>query len=593
MARRINSELITEICAENDIVDYVSRYSALKKAGRDYMGLCPFHNEKSPSFHVNREKQLFHCFGCGASGNLPQFVMRTENLDFIEAIKLMAERVGIEISDNDSFDDKTHEQRKLILEMNKLAARFFYESLKNETIGATARKYLFERKITKQTIITYGMGYAPKSKFSLVGHLKAKGYTEEQMVMASLAVERDGTVIDKFRDRVMFPIIDIRGNVIGFGGRIMHNNKEINGFKIPKYLNSSDTPLFDKGKNLFSMNLAKNAKANQLILCEGYMDVISVYQSGITNIVATLGTAITENQAKLMLRYTSEIVICYDSDDAGKKAALRAIEIITKAGGRAKVIRLNGAKDPDEYIGKFGVESFKNAVKKAVPSTEFRISLIKKEYDTTLPDEKIKFISAAADILKSVADAVEVDVYIKKLAEENDISMEAIYSEYKKKVLGNKEEKPVFKPQKVQDKTKDEDDKLVSKKLIEMQKRILSLIAASKKLYLMVKDSIRVEDYSTKTYRMLAKTIYDIYEKGEKPEESMLLNQFSDNEDMIREATSVFYNMEVYDADEATVKDLLRGIELEKLNLQIAAEADLVRLSELIKKRTKLEENNL
>ncbi len=594
MARRINSELIAEICAENDIIDYVSRHTTLKKAGRDYMGLCPFHNEKTPSFHVNREKQLFHCFGCGASGNLPQFVMRTENLDFIEAIKLMGERAGIEIAEDDGFDDQTHEKRKLILEMNKCAARFFYESLKNETVGAQARKYLFDRKISKQTIITYGIGYAPKSKFALLGHLKSKGYTEEQMLMASLAVNRDGTVIDKYRDRVIFPIIDVRGNVIGFGGRIMHNNKEINGYKIPKYLNSSDTPLFDKGKNLFSLNLAKNAKSSELILCEGYMDVISVYQAGIINIVATLGTAITDSQAKLMLRYASEIVICYDSDDAGKKAALKAIEIITKCGGRAKVIRLGGAKDPDEYITKFGVESFKTAVKKALPSTEFMISLIKMEHDTTTADGKIKFVSAAADILKGVNDAVEVDVYIKKIAEENDISIEAIYSEYKKKLSGNKN---VHTPTKIQShkkvNTEDEEDRLVSKKLIEMQKRVLSLIAASKKLYLMVKDSIKVEDYATKTYRILAKTIYEIYEKGEKPEESMLLNQFSDDEDMVREATSVFYNMEIYDADEAAVKDLLKGIEFEKLNLKIAAETDLVRLSELMKQRTKLEDNNL
>lgn len=592
MPRRINSELIAEICAENDIVDYVSRYTNLKKAGRDYMGLCPFHNEKTPSFHVNREKQLFHCFGCGASGNLPQFVMRTENIDFIEAIKLMAERVGIEVSEDAGYDDKTHQNRKLILEMNKLAARFFFDSLKNEIVGAQARKYFYDRKISKQTLICYGLGYAPKSKFALVGHLKSKGYTEEQMIMASLAISRDGTVIDKYRDRVMFPIIDVRGNVIGFSGRVMHNQKEINGYKIPKYLNSSDTPLFDKGKNLFSLNLAKNAKSTQLILCEGNMDVISVYQAGIHNVVATLGTAITESQAKLMLRYADEILICYDSDEAGIKATLKAIEVITKCGGRAKVIRLGGAKDPDEYIGKFGVESFKNAVKKATPSTEFLISLIKKEHDTTTVDGKIKFVGAVADILKGVADAVEVDVYIKKIAEENDILVDAIYSEYRKKITKNKSvhiPKPEISKKSIPG---PEEDRLISKKLIEMQKRILSLIASSKKLYLLVKDKVKVEDYATKTYRILAKAIYDIYENGDKPEESMLLNQFSDDENMIREATAVFYNMEIYDADENAVKDLLKGIELEKINLRIANEVDLVRLSELIKQRTNLEQNN-
>lgn len=590
MARRITEDVINEICIQTDIVDYVSRYSQLKKAGRDYMGLCPFHNEKTPSFHVNREKQLFHCFGCGASGNLPQFVMRMENLDFVEAIKLMAERVGIDISDEDAYDDKTHELRKTIMAMNKIAARFFYESLKDEKTGEEARKYFSQRKITTQTIIKYGLGYAPNTKTALVEHLEKEGYTTKQMIDASLAVERKGVVVDKFRDRVMFPIIDVRGNIIGFGGRIMHNQKEINGYKIPKYLNSSDTPVFDKGRNLFSLNLAKNAKSTQLILCEGYMDVISVYQAGIINTVATLGTAITENQAKLMLRYAQEIIICYDSDEAGKKAALKAIDIITASGGRARVIKLKNAKDPDEYIKSYGVESFKNALKTALPSTEFKISLIKSEYDTSTTDGKIRFVSAAADILKNVKDAVEVDAYIRKISEEMEISKEAIYSEYKKKISGNNasfvEYKRPNKPRRVTDNAPDE---LVSQKLIECQKRILSLIVSSKKLYLKVKEKIGVDEYSTPVYRKLAKAIYECYDAGNMPEEAMLLNQFSDDGDAIRDITEVFYNMEIYDGDEAAIADLIHSIELERVTLMINKETDPVRLNELIKKRTLLE----
>ncbi len=592
MARRINDELITEVCMQSDIVDYVSRYSTLKKAGRDYMGLCPFHNEKTPSFHVNREKQLFHCFGCGASGNLPQFVMRTENLDFIEAIRLMAEKVGIDISDDDAYDDKTHSIRKTISAMNKIAARFFYEKLKDEKQGEEARRYFLNRKISPQTIIKFGLGYAPNTKTALVEHLKAQGYTTEQMIMASLAVERKGVVVDKFRDRVMFPIIDVRGNIIGFGGRIMHNQKEINGYKIPKYLNSSDTPLFDKGRNLFSLNLAKNAKSTELILCEGYMDVISVYQAGIINTVATLGTAITENQAKLMLRYAKEIVICYDSDEAGKKAALKAIDIITAAGGRARVIKLRDAKDPDEYIKMYGAASFKSAIKNAVPSTEFKISLIKSEFDTTTTDGKIRFVSAVSDILVTVKDAVEVDAYIKKIAEEMDISKDAIYSEYRKKISPNSakyndlKRKNSIKP----DINTDNSKELVSQKLIECQKRILGLIVSSKKLYLRVKDKIKVDEYATASYRRLAKAIYDCYERDDGiPEESMLLNEFSGDENAIREITAVFYNMEVYDADEEALNELILSMELERVILQINNETDPVRLNELIKKRTQME----
>ncbi len=592
MARRINDELITEVCMQSDIVDYVSRYSTLKKAGRDYMGLCPFHNEKTPSFHVNREKQLFHCFGCGASGNLPQFVMRTENLDFIEAIRLMAEKVGIDISDDDAYDDKTHSTRKTISAMNKIAARFFYEKLKDEKEGEEARRYFLNRKITPQTIIKFGLGYAPSTKTALVDYLKAQGYTTEQMIMASLAVERKGVVVDKFRDRVMFPIIDVRGNIIGFGGRIMHNQKEINGYKIPKYLNSSDTPLFDKGKNLFSLNLAKNAKATELILCEGYMDVISVYQAGIINTVATLGTAITENQAKLMLRYAKEIVICYDSDEAGKKAALKAIDIITAAGGRARVIKLRDAKDPDEYIKMYGAPSFKSAIKNAIPSTEFKISLIKTEFDTTTTDGKIRFVSAVSDILVGVKDAVEVDAYIKKIADEMDISKDAIYSEYRKKISPNSAKYNDLKRKNSikRDINTDNSKELVSQKLIECQKRILGLIVSSKKLYLRVKDKIKVDEYATASYRRLAKAIYDCYEKDDGiPEESMLLNQFSGDENAIREITAVFYNMEVYDADEEALNELILSMELERVILQINNETDPVKLNELIKKRTQME----
>ncbi len=592
MARRITDELITEVCMQNDIVDYVSRYSTLKKAGRDYMGLCPFHNEKTPSFHVNREKQLFHCFGCGASGNLPQFVMRCENLDFIEAIKLMAEKVGIDISDDDAYDDKTHSVRKTIIAMNKIAARFFYEKLKDEKVGEEARRYFLQRKISPQTIIKFGLGYAPGTKTALVEHLKAQGYTTEQMIMASLAVERKGVVVDKFRDRVMFPIIDVRGNIIGFGGRIMHNQKEINGYKIPKYLNSSDTPLFDKGRNLFSLNLAKNAKSTELMLCEGYMDVISVYQAGIINTVATLGTAITENQAKLMLRYAKEIVICYDSDEAGKKAALKAIDIITAAGGRARVIKLRDAKDPDEYIKTYGAASFKSAIKNALPSTEFKISLIKSEFDTNTTDGKIRFVSAVSDILVTVKDAVEVDAYIKKIAEEMDISKDAIYSEYRKKISPGSAKYNDLKPKNSikRDINTDNSKELVSQKLIECQKRILGLIVSSKKLYLRVKDKIKVDEYATASYRRLAKAIYDCYEKDDGiPEESMLLNEFSGDDDAIREITAVFYNMEIYDADEEALNELIWSMELERVILQINNETDPVRLNELIKKRTIME----
>ena len=504
MPQFLSDDLISEICSENDIIDYVSKYVRLKKSGRDYTGLCPFHSEKTPSFHVSREKQLFHCFGCGASGNLVQFVMRTENLDFVEAVKLLADRAGIIIPENNSnINSAEHDRKKRILEMNKIAARFFFDTLKNEERGRIAREYFARRHISWKTVTIYGLGYAPDEREALFNHLKSMGYTPEQIVDASLAVNRDGRIYDKFRARVMFPIIDVRGNVIGFGGRIMRDG-EINGFKLPKYLNSSETAAFDKGRNLFSLNLAKNAKTDELILCEGYMDVISVYQAGIKNIVATLGTAITENQAKLMLRYAREILICYDSDEAGVKAALRAIDIISSAGGKSRVIRLKNAKDPDEYINKNGVEGFKAAIAGAVPSTEFKISLIKGKYDTTETDGKVKFIDEVVNVFTTLTDAVEIDAYMSRVAEETDINKEAILSKYKEKTAKNRYKtlptKREFKRQELAKTGGEKPRAAASTTLIEAEKRLLGLISTGKKLYKLTAAQLSPEDFSTDVY---------------------------------------------------------------------------------------------
>ena len=536
MPRRISDDMIAQICDENDIIDYVSRYVQLKKSGRDYSGLCPFHHEKTPSFHVSQEKQLFHCFGCGASGNLVQFVMRTENLDFIDALKLLADNAGIIIPEDDgNFSDASHEKKKRILAMNKLSARFFYNCLRDKNIGEKGQKYFAKRNIPWKTVTVYGLGYAPEGHDHLLKYLTSQGFKTEEIVEGGLAVSREGRIYDKFRDRVMFPIIDVRGNVICFGGRIMHDNKEINGYKIPKYLNSPETPVFDKGRNLFSLNLAKNAKSSEIILCEGYMDVISVYQAGIKNIVATLGTAITENQAKLMLRYGSEILICYDSDEAGTKAALRAIDIINNVGGRARVMRLKNAKDPDEYINKNGVEKFKEA-------------------------------------------------------EDTGISREAIASKYREKIskgsykrIPTKNEYQKKVEQRKRETTKNQ---MVTSSLLEAEKRLLGLISQSKKLYKMSSAHIKAEEFATDVYRRLAKSMYDSYENGMSPDPAMMLNDFSGDD--LSEASEVFYNLEVYSGDEETVKELLYTIKLEKLNMHINAETDPTNLMDLFKQREEL-----
>lgn len=594
MARSISDNLLSEICSENDIIDYVAQHVSLKKSGRDYSGLCPFHHEKTPSFHVSQDKQLFHCFGCGASGNLVQFVMRTENLDFIDAVRVLADRAGIIIPEDATVSTEDHSKKQEILKMNKLSARFFHSCLKDKTVGTKAQQYFIKRKMSGKTITTYGLGYAPADKTALVNYLKSNGYNERQCVDAGLAIEREGKVIDKFRDRVMFPIINVRGDVIGFGGRIMYNDTGEKGYKVPKYLNSSETPVFDKGRNLFSLNIAKNAHERELILCEGYMDVISVYQAGITNIVATLGTAITPNQAKLLMRYADEILICYDSDEAGVKATLRAIDVITEAGGKARVIKLKGAKDPDEYINRNGVEKFKEAIKKSVPSTEFKISLIKSKYDTTTTDGKVKFLDEVVSVFSSLKDPIEIDAYMSKVSEETEINKDAIISKYREKT-SKSGYKPKFVPKKNDVKktyTENGEKKIkIPTAVIEAEKRLLSLIAGNKKYYTSARDEFGAEDFSTEIHRRLARKIYECYENDKRPEEAIILNDFCSNDAEMNEASSVFYNMEIYNGDTVVIYDLIHTIKLNKLQMMIDQETDAKRLQELFEEKQQLLKN--
>ncbi len=578
---RYSDDLINEVFAENDIVDYVSQYVKLKRSGKDYSGLCPFHGEKTPSFHVSQDKQLFHCFGCGASGNLVQFVMRMEGLDFVEALKVLADRVGIILpEDNGIADNLIHEKKQRIYGMNKFSARFFYNNMMKNEKGRVALRYFNDRKITPKTLTAYGLGYALDEKTSLLDALRSEGYKEEEILEAGLIIERDGGYMDKFRNRVMFPIIDLRGNVIGFGGRIMGDAKVINGFKIPKYLNSPETLVFNKGKNLFSLNLAKKEEEGKIILCEGYMDVISVYQAGVRNICATLGTAITPEQAKLLLRYCSEILLCYDSDEAGEKATIRAIEVINSVGGKARIIRLKGAKDPDEYIKKNGISMFRQAVKDAVPSTEYRISGVKSQYNIDTAEGKIEFVTKAADTLLSIQNDVEVDAYIKKMSEETGISKEAIYSEYKKKKSQKKQfdATPQMKrPPNLSKDTQNQGEVIYPTKT---EALLLNLMTKDKKYVENVKKRVTVEDFSAKVSKRLFEIILDITETGKTPEPSVILTEF-DGPDA-QAVGAVFYNNEVYADDEKAIDDLILDMRRTKINAEMERTTDPIRLKELI-----------
>lgn len=419
---------LQELKSRSSITDIVSSYVNLKRRGRNLVGLCPFHSEKTPSFNLYPENGSFYCFGCGAGGDVITFIMKIENLDYIEAVKFLAQRAGLEMPEN-SYDDGMAKMRTRILEANREAARFYYRQL-YEPLGRQGLEYFHNRGLTDKTIRHFGLGYSPKSRFALCDYLRKLGFSDNEIVSANLAFKSsDGRrIVDRFADRVMFPIIDLRGNVIAFGGRILTDQK-------PKYLNTSDTLAFKKSANLFSLNNAKNTGERTLILCEGYMDVIALNQAGFCNTVATLGTALTAEQALLIKRYADEVIICYDADEAGQKATSRAIEILRSAGLTIRIINIPDGKDPDEFIrnrGDKGPAAFRNILENSGNDVEYRLFKLRNRYDISRPDAKAQYMSDALKIIASLDSSVEQDIYVSKLASEIGIEKTAILEDLRK-----------------------------------------------------------------------------------------------------------------------------------------------------------------
>ncbi len=419
---------IQELKMRNDITEVISSYVNLKRRGRNMVGLCPFHGEKTPSFNVYTENGSFYCFGCGTGGDVITFIMKIENLDYIEAVKFLAQRAGMNMPEN-SYDNSMADLKSRIYEANRQAARYYFKML-HTSEGIDAMNYLRGRALSEKTIRHFGLGFAPAQRYSLCRHLKSLGFKDSEIVAANLAFKsKNGYgIYDRFSNRVMFPIIDLRGNVIAFGGRIMTDEK-------PKYLNTSDTPVFKKSANLFSLNNAKNTGSRTLILCEGYMDVIAVNQAGFENAVATLGTALTTEQAMLMKRYADEVVICYDADEAGQKATARAIEILRNAGLLIRVLTVPNGKDPDEFIrnkGDDGPAAFANILEKSGNDVEYRISKLKNSYNINTSDGKIAFLTEAVKVLSSLDNPIEQEVYVSRLAKEAGVSKEAVDLQLKK-----------------------------------------------------------------------------------------------------------------------------------------------------------------
>ena len=418
---------LDELAARNPIEEVVGQYVSLKRSGANLFGLCPFHGEKTASFSVAPDKGIYYCFGCHKGGNAVNFMMEIEGLSYPDAVRNLAKRVGLEVPDDEQYQSRYRQQERLWA-LHKEAARFFHAKL-NAPEGAAALQYALGRGMAKSTIINFGIGYAPDTWSSLVDHLRKKGYTDQELRDSGLVTvsKKNGNLFDRFRDRLMFPIIDVRGNVIGFGGRIM--KKDDNA---AKYLNSPETLIFNKRKNLFGLNVAKKTKLPYMILVEGYMDAIALHQYGFDCAVASLGTSLTEEHAVLLSRYTENVVLIYDGDEAGQRAAQRAIPMLEKAGLSIKVLQLKDAKDPDEYLKKFGADKFQLLLNDSSNRVEYQLNAIRKKYDLGLDDQRVKFIAEASEFISTLGNAVQREVYGHRVAEAAGISFEALKIEVNK-----------------------------------------------------------------------------------------------------------------------------------------------------------------
>lgn len=513
-------ELVEEVRLKNDIVEVVSSYVKLQKKGSSYFGLCPFHNEKSPSFSVSGQKQMYYCFGCGAGGNVFTFLMEYENYSFVEALKVLADRAGVELPKME-YSRKAQEKaelRTVLLEINKLAAKYFYAQLKSEQ-GKTAYTYLKDRQLSDAAITAFGLGYSNKYSDDLYRYLKMKGYSDEMLLKAGLisADEKHGAY-DKFWNRVMFPIMDANNRVIGFGGRVMGDGK-------PKYLNSPETPVFDKSRNLYGLHRARTSRKPYFIICEGYMDVIALHQAGFTNAVASLGTALTAGHASLIKRYVNEVYLTYDSDEAGTKAALRAVPILKSVGITAKVIRMDPYKDPDEFIKNLGADAFEERIHKARNGFLFGLEMLERDYDMASPEGKTAFMREAAAKLTEFDEEIERSNYIEAVARTYGVSAEELRKLVVKTAVRTGLVKPVERPKSAVNRKRGKEDGV-----LKSQRLLLTWMIDDENIFRQVRKMIGPEDFGEPLYHTVAELLYRQYEEG-KVNPAQIMNHFTDEEE--------------------------------------------------------------
>lgn len=525
---RYSEDLIEEIRMKNDIVDVISGYVKLQRKGSSYFGLCPFHNEKSPSFSVSPSKQMYYCFGCGAGGNVITFLMEYENFTFLEAVQALAQRAGVELPQLE-YSKEAKEQadlKSVLLEVNKQAAKYYYYQLRQKgTVQGMA--YLKGRQLSDETINKFGLGYSGKFSNDLYRYLKSKNYSDEILRQSGLFnVDEKRGMYDKFWNRVIFPIMDVNHRVIGFGGRVMGDAK-------PKYLNSPETKIFDKSRNLYGLNLARTSRKKNLIICEGYMDVISMHQAGFNNAVASLGTALTSQQASLLKRYTDEVLIIYDSDEAGVKAALRAIPMLKAAGLHTKVIDLRPYKDPDEFIKNMGTEAFQERLDRGMNSFLFELRALEQEFDMKDPQGKTDFFNEAAQKLLRLEDEIERNNYMEAVAETYRIPAADLRKKVNRLAMRGVGVSETVKPKSGLNRMQEKQNGFELS-----QKLMLTWMTSYPKIFGEVSRYIGPEDFTNPLYHKVAEMLYQQYKAGEL-QPARLLNQFTESEEQ-KEVAAVF-----------------------------------------------------
>ena len=580
-----SEEQIEEVRSRSDIVSVIGRYVRLKRAGSGYTGLCPFHNEKTPSFHVNPARQMYKCFGCGVGGNVLTFVMEYENLTFPEAMEMLAQEAGIELPKQELTAQQKQQEslRQTLLEINKKAARYYFALLKSPR-GKPGYDYLTGRGLSDETILHFGLGYAGQGGGELYQYMKKEGYSDSVLKETGLFKMDERGAYDKFWNRVMFPIMDVNNRVIGFGGRVMGDAK-------PKYLNSPETRIFDKSRNLFGLNYAKRGKRSNMILCEGYMDVIALHQAGFTNAVASLGTAFTEQQANLIRRYTDEVLLTYDSDGAGIKAAMRAIPMLRRTGITGKVIHMEPYKDPDEFIKNLGAEEFEKRMEEAQNSFFFEIEVIKKNYSMSDPEQKTKFIHETARKLLVFEDKIQRDNYLEAVAARYNIKTEDLRQlvvRYGNQMPSGYQE---VMEERQQERIRKGKKKETREGISYSYRLLLSWLIEEPKLFVQIREWIKPEDFEEGLYRTVAKELYDQLDRGDL-EPARIIGHFEEVEDQNKVASmfqTSFGSKIENDEKKKAITDLILKIKEHSIERQAGQITDLNELQKLVQQKKMLQ----